>query len=172
MRSALLLLPLAFLGAIRAQTPEQALRSQIMGVHYAPVAEAARVQGTVHLNLKSNVVTLLSGPPVLTRTAVASARALGLAEPEANLDITYHFVLVNTAISVARSITVPRGNAFERAIWRMFGLKTERVIVDYSCQEGVSPPNDFTIAGSTIEIWIYGRSRCLMIETATLVANR
>lgn len=155
-----------------AQTPEDGLRSEIKAVHYAPLAEQARIQGDVHLNVKSGVVTLLSGHPILAATAVESAKAFGSIQGQTDLDITYHFVLVDTATSVRTSIVVPRGNAFERAVLRMFGLKTEKVVVDYQCQEGVPPVNEFKIAGAVIEIRIFGRTRCLQTEAATFVAKR
>jgi hypothetical protein len=166
------IIPLVILGTASAQPPEDALRSKIKIVRYAPLAEAANIQGNVHVALNAGVVTLLSGPPLLAQTALESAKALGSIQGATNLDLTYHFVLVYTATSVPTSITVQRGNAFGRTILRMFGLKTEKVVFAYSCQEGVPPPNDLTTTGGGIEIWIYGRSRCLTTEAATLVAKR
>jgi hypothetical protein len=163
---------LVLLRTASAQIPEDALRLKITGVRYAPLAEAARVQGNVHLALNAGAVTLLSGPPLLVQTAVESAKALGSIQREANLDLTYHFVLVDTAKSVPTPMTVQRGNALERTVLRMLGLKTEKMTIDYRCQEGVAPSNDFKIAGAGIEIWIYGRTRCLMTEEAALVAKR
>ncbi len=60
-------------GAASAQTPEDELRSEIKAVRYAPLAEQARIQGDVHLNVKSGVVTLFSGHPILAPIAVESA---------------------------------------------------------------------------------------------------
>ena len=157
--------------AVSAQTLEDELRSKIRAIHYAPLAEAARIQGDVHLHVSSGVVTVLSGNPLLAEIGVKSAKAFGSVLDEMNLDVTYHFVLVDAAI-VPTSITVPRGNVFERAILRMFGLKTEKVVIDYRCQEGVPPANDLKIAGAVIEVWIYGRSRCIQTNAETVVAQR
>ena len=52
---------LVLVGAASAQTTEDGLRSEIKAVCYAPLAEQAQIQGDVHLNVKSGVVTLLSG---------------------------------------------------------------------------------------------------------------
>src|SRR5215471_16459005 len=109
-------------GTVFAQTTEGVLRSRLTSVHYAPLAEQARIQGDVRIRLNSGVVTLVSGHPLLAPIAVESARALGSIQSEANLDLTYHFVLVDTE-SVPTSTTVKRGNAFERAILRAFRLK-------------------------------------------------
>ena len=157
---------LVLVGAASAQTAEDGLRSEIKAVRYARLAEQARIQGDVHLNVKSGVVTLLSGHPLLARIAVESAKAFGSIQGKTNLDMTFHFVLVDTATGVP--VTVPRGNAFGRAVLRMFGLRTVRVV--YRCQEGAPPANDLKIGGAVIEIWIFGTTHCLTTEAATLVA--
>jgi hypothetical protein len=130
-----------------------------------------RVQGDVHLHLNSGVVTLLSGPPLLAQSAVESAKAFGSIEGGVDIDVTYHFVLVDTT-SVPTPTTVKRGNAVGRAVLRMFGFKTEKVVVYYECQVAAPPRNDLKVSGATIEIWIYGAANCLMTETATLIARR
>jgi hypothetical protein len=123
--------------AASAQTPEDRLRSKIEAVHYAPLAEQARIQGDVHLNVKSGMVTLLSGHPILAPIAVESAKACGSIQGKTDLGMTYHFVLVDTATNVP--ITVPRGNAFERAVLRMFGLKTVKVVCTKPLRGSVIP---------------------------------
>ena len=164
----LFVVALVLVWAASAQTPEDGLRSKIEAVHYARLAEQARIQGDVHLNVKSGVVTLLSGHPILAPIAVESAKAFGSIQGKTDVDMTYHFVLVDTTTNVP--ITVPRGNAFGRAVLRVFGLKTVKVV--YGCQEGAPPANDLKIADAVIEIWIFGRTRCLQTESATLVAKR
>jgi hypothetical protein len=144
------------------------LKSQIATARYAPLAEAARIQGGVHLKLNSGVVTVLSGHPLLAPIAVESAKAFGPVQGRTELDVTYHFVLVDT--SVRTSTIVKRGNSLERAVLRMFGLKTEKVV--YGCQEGIPPANDVKLAVPFIEIWIYGGTHCLQTQAATLVARR
>jgi len=154
--------------AALAQAPEDGLRSQIATVHYAPLAEQARVQGDVHLKLNSGVVTVFSGHPLLAQIAVESAKAFGSVQGRTELDVTYHFVLVET--SLITSTIAKRGNALERAVLRMFGLKSEKVV--YGCQEGIPPANDVKLAGVVVEVWIYSRTRCLQTQAATLVARR
>jgi hypothetical protein len=157
--------------AAYAQIPNEELRSKITGVPYSRLAEAARIQGDVHLILNSGVVTVLSGHPLLAPTAVESAKLLGSIQGETDLDVTYHFVIADTITNVATPITVKRGNALERAILRIFGLKTEKVVLEYRCQ-GVAPANDVEVTGQIIEIWVYGKTSCLETETANLVAQR
>ncbi len=159
---------LVLVGAVSAQITVDGLRSEIKAVHYAPLAEQARIQGDVHLNVKSGVVTLLSGHPLLAPIDLESAKAFGSIQGKTHLDIMYHFVLVDTATVVP--VTVPRGNAFGRAVLRMFGLKTVKGV--YRCQEGAPPANDLKIASAVIEIWIFGGTHCLTTESATLVAKR
>jgi len=156
--------------AVAAQTSADELRSKSIDVRYLHLAEQARIQGDVHLRLASGVVTVLSGHPLLAPTAVNSARLFVSVLGSKEFDLTYHFVLIDT--SVPTWVTVKRGNGFERAILRIFGLKTEKVVLDYVCQEGAPPVNDLKISGTTIEIWIYGRTHCLEINTAESLARR
>jgi hypothetical protein len=110
------------------------------------------------------MVALVSGHPLLSRTAIESAKAFATYNPTI-LDMTYHFILVDTTKSVPTTTTVKRGNAFERAILRIFGRPTEKVVHDYRCEEGVAPPNDAKINGAAIEIWVHGRGVCLETDT-------
>lgn len=150
-------------GAAYAQDLEDGLRSQIAGVRYNRLAEAARVQGDVQLEVNSGGVVVVSGRPLLVQTAVESAKAFGPMQSQPHLDVTYHFVLVDTA-DVRAPTTVKRGNAFERAVLRMLWLRTEKAGLEYQCQEGVPPPNILKVASAGIEVWIYGRARCLQTE--------
>jgi hypothetical protein len=155
-----------------AQTPEDGMRPRIATVHYPPLGELAGIQGDVHLHFNSGVITLLSGHPLLARTATDSAKELGLIRDKSELDVTYHFVLVDPTV-VPTSVTVKRGgDALERAMLRLFGLKTEKVVVVNQCQEGVPPRNDVKLDGAKAEIWIYGRARCIELESATIAARR
>jgi hypothetical protein len=160
------------IGTTFAQSAEDMLKSKLTSVHYPPLAEQARIQGDVRLNLNTGVITVVSGHPLLTAIAVASAKAFGSVQAQTNLDVTYHFLFVDTVTSVPTLTTVKRGNAFERAILRVLGLKTEKVVHGYRCEEGVAPANDVKVNGAAIEVWIYGRTHCLQTNTATLVARR
>ena len=80
---------LVLVGAASAQTPEDGLRSRIKAVQYAALAEQARIQGDVHLDVKSGVVTLLSGHPLLAKIAVESAQAFGSIQGETDLEVTF-----------------------------------------------------------------------------------
>jgi len=159
-------------GAAFGQTAEDVLRSKLTSVHYAPLAEHARIQGDVRLNVNGGVIAVVSGHPLLAQIALASARAFRSVQSQTNFDVTYHFVLVDTATSVPTVTTVKRGNAFERAILRVLGRKTERVVHGYRCEEGVAPANDVKMNDTAIEVWIYGRTLCLQTSMATLVARR
>jgi hypothetical protein len=163
---------LALAGAVSAQTSEAGLRSKIKAVRYVPLAEQARIQGDVHLNVKAGVITLLSGHPLLAPMAIESAKGFGSIKGKTDIDMKYHFVLVDTTTSVPMSITIPRGNAFERALLRVCGRKTVKLVLEIRCREGDPPPNDLKAAGAVIEIWIFGTTRCLNTEAATLTAKR
>jgi hypothetical protein len=152
-----------------AQTPEDELRSQIKAVRYPPLAEQARIQGDVHLKLDSRAAQVLSGHPLLAPIAVESAKQFVSILGKAEIDVTFHFVFVDTTTSVRTS--VKRGNAFERAFLRMFGMKTEKV--QNRCEEGIAPVSDLKVEDRNIEVWIYGKMwLCLQTETSTHVARR
>src|SRR5215475_11773570 len=118
MRLRALVIALLPVWAAVAQIPEDELRSKISGVRYEPLAKNARIQGDVRLKLNSGVVTLVSGHPLLVPSAVENAKSFVSIRGEKEIGETYHFVLVDTTISVETSTTVKRGNAFERAILR------------------------------------------------------
>ena len=148
------------------------MRAKVATVHYPPLAESARIQGDVRLEVNSGVVTLVSGHLLLAPLAIDNAKTLGSIPGQTKVDITYHFVIVDTTTSVPTSTTVKRGNALERAILRVLGVKTEKVVHSYRCEEGVAPASDIKTEGAVIEIWVYGRTLCLRTDTATLVARR
>jgi hypothetical protein len=148
------------------------LRAKVAAIRYPPLAETARIQGDVRLDVNFGVVTLVSGHPLLAPRAIDSSKTLGSIQGQTKFDMTYHFVFVDTnAYNVPTLTTVPRGNSLERAILRVLGFKTEKVVHGYRCEEGLAPPSDIKVDGAVIEIWVYGRTICLQTETATLVAG-
>jgi len=158
--------------AALAQT-EGTLRAKVATVHYPPLAEAALIHGDVHLEANSGVITLISGHPLLAPSAIDNAKTLGSIQAQTKLDLTYHFVIVDTNVhTVPTSTSVKRGNGFERAILRMFGFKTEKVVHSYRCEADAAPASDIKADGAVIEIWVYGRTLCLQTNNATLVARR
>ena len=154
-----------------AQTPGSELKSKITNLRYPPIAESARIHGDVRINIAAGLVKVLSGHPLLAPIALASANLFGSIQHQSDVDLVYHFVLVDT-INVPTRITVKKGNGFERAILRMFGFKTEKVVLANLCQEGDLPASDLRISGTTIEIWIYGRTRCVQTQATELLARR
>jgi hypothetical protein len=160
-----------FVAAALAQT-EGDLRAKVATAHYPPLFEQARIQGDVRLEANSGVVTLVSGRALLAPLAVDNAKTFGSIQGQTKLDITYHFVLVDTNLyNVPTLITVKKGNALERAIFRVLGLKTEKVVHGIRCEQGVAPVSDIKTDGAVIEIWVYGRTFCLETDVAMLVAG-
>jgi hypothetical protein len=157
---------------VLAQTSEDGLRPRIATIEYPPLCAMARIQGDVHLKLTSGGVTVLSGHPLLARAAAESAKALGPIQGKTELDVTYHFVLVDTT-DVPTSVTVQRGgDALDRAVLRLFGIETKKVVVVKQCQEGVLPRNDVKLAGAKVDIGIYGNTRCVEEDTTAIAARR
>src|SRR6478672_6130398 len=121
-------LGLLLVGAAAAQTADDDLKSKLTSVHYAPLAEQARIQGDARLILSNGSITVVSGHPLLAAIAIESAKGFGSAQNKSDLEVTYHFVLVDAVTSVPTVTTVKRGNAFTRAILRVLGAKTEKVV--------------------------------------------
>jgi hypothetical protein len=167
-----LLVGSAFAQSALAQNLEDELKTKIVGLHYMPLAEAARVQGDVRLNISGGVVSVLSGPPLLVKTAVENAKAIASIEGASALNLTYHFVLSVGTVSVPTWTTVKKGNTVERTVLRIFGRKAEKQVLISVCKKGIAPASTFKIAGVAVEIWIYGRDTCLETEASTLVARR
>ena len=54
-----------FVSVAVVQTAEDVLKSKLTRVHYATLAERARIQGDVRLNVKNGLITVISGHPLL-----------------------------------------------------------------------------------------------------------
>jgi hypothetical protein len=156
-----------------AQT-EDGLRAKVAAVHYPPLGESARLPGDVRLEVNSGVVTLVSGHPLLAPTAIENAKTLGSIHGQTESDITYHFAIVDTNVhAVPTSTTVKRGNALERAVLRVFGFKTEKVVHGSRCEVDAAPASDIKAEGGVTKIWVYGRSPlCIYVYSATLARRR
>ena len=164
--------PLLLAASAFAQTPGAEWRSNVASMHYPPLAEAARVYGDVHLRFHSGTLSALSGHPLLVQAAIQNTKMLGSLPGGTDVDLVYHFILVETTTSVPMPVNVKRGNAFERAVLRIFGRKTEKVVVEYRCQEGTPPASHLDASATNIEVWVYGGTHCLQTQAATLVAQR
>jgi hypothetical protein len=77
------------IGAASTQNPEDELRSKVASIRYLPLAEQARIQGDVHLEIKSGVVKILPGHPLLSQNASESAQDFESLLPGRDLDVTF-----------------------------------------------------------------------------------
>src|SRR3569623_1610354 len=111
------------------QSMAEQIKSRIGAVHYVPLAEMARVQGDVRISYHSDIVAVLSGPPLLVplarQTTVSLVPLIGMGDSE----FTCQFALTDSGTTtVVNSRIVKRGNTFQRVILRVFGLKTEKIV--------------------------------------------
>jgi hypothetical protein len=163
-------LGLVLLAAASAQDRQHEPESGIAPVHYGPLAEAARIQGDVRLTINSGVITPVFGHPLLYRAALQSAEASASIVGAAKLTVTYHFVLVERPRIVA-SETDQKRNVLSSAFLRMLGRTATKRVRTVHCEEAVAPANLVKIEGEVIEVWVYGRSRCLQPNEVTLGAR-
>jgi hypothetical protein len=164
--------PLLLAASAFAQIPGAEWHSNVAGMRYPPLAATAQVQGDVHLRFRSGTLSVLSGHPLLVEAAIQNTKMLGALPVGTDVDLVYHFILVVATTSVPIPVNVKRGNAFQRAVLRIFGRKTEKVVVEYQCQEGSPPASHLDGSATNIEVWVYGGTHCLQTQAATLVAQR
>ena len=166
-----LLLALIASPAMFGQIVDEQLRSIVSGIKYPPLAETARVMGAVKVAVNTGEVTVISGSPLFRQTAVDAANRIATLEDDYSADITVHFALAPVVTSSPVTVSVKRGNAFERVLLRTFGRKTEKQITAQHYRIDDAPPNTFRIGGNSIEIWIFGRLMNVLFERNQVTAG-
>ena len=125
--------------------------SKVDAVRYPPLSRQARVQGDVRLHSGPKGVEVISGHPLLVPAATQSLQDLG--KLSANVDVIYHFVLIDGTRITSR--VEKKGDAFDRLILRALGLKTERIIREPVCGDTDTPKNRIDLTKSPLEVWVY-----------------
>lgn len=166
-----LIAAVSWVSSIVAQTPSPELSARLRAIRYPPLAELARVQGDVRVHLESGEAAVVSGPPLLRATAIESAKTVA-SLGALNGDLIYHFLIDGEIETVQVSRIVPIGDAFDRAVLRLFHLKPYKIVTEFECHGREPVPSDFGADGATIEIWVHGRNRCIQTMTGELMASR
>jgi hypothetical protein len=134
--------------------------AQVKEIRYPPLAAAARVQGDVRLRSGREGVTVISGPPLLVQGAVASLKSLGNLSEHGEREVVFHFALVEPSMHEV-TVTVRKGDAFDRLFLRALGFKTEKTIKEKECVDAEPPPeNRIDSTKASIEVWVYRRNGC------------
>jgi hypothetical protein len=161
-RATLVIALLVSLSASAQDTSGLAL--QVEAVRFPSLARQARIQGDVRLRSGPDGVTVVSGHPLLTPTAVDSLKGMGKIS-EGIIEATYHFVFVdNTEIQVTTRIE-KRGNRFERLILRALNKQTERIVEYRQRVEKPTPKNRFDLTGNRLEVWLYAAAPFVTVQT-------
>jgi hypothetical protein len=127
-------------------------------IRYNPLAAAARIKGDVLIS-GGNAVT---GPPLLRGIALRDIDVLNFRVLQT--DVLFHFILSDIVLST-RIETIKKGDAFGRFFLRLFGIPTTRKIATQVCTEGPDPPaNRIDSTRDPVEVWVYGKARCLMAD--------
>ena len=120
MLTKLLCLGVLALGATAQDLPLE-VKYNLTGLTYPRVGQLARVQGVVQLQLIPDVagqeIKVLSGPPMLVSQAKDNLAKWRTNQP---ITVNYLFRLTDAIVKVR----VPKGNAFDRLLLRMFHLAT------------------------------------------------
>ncbi len=144
--------------------------SKVEALKYPALSRQARIQGNVSLRSGPKGVEVISGHPLLVTAALDNLRSLGKLS-EIDVEVVYHFVLVDAATRITRT-TVKKGDAFDRLILRALRMKTEKVVEDVRCVENPDQPkNRIDLTKNPVEVWIYGSIACVQVE-ASYVASR
>jgi hypothetical protein len=132
---------------------------------YPPLAAAARVQGDVLISDGA-----FTGPPLLRQAALRGIELLKSNPSQSGA--MFHFVLVGTVQST-RTEKVVKGDAFDRVFLRILRIPVAKKIETRECTERPNiPANRIDTTKDPIEIWVYGRERCVMVSyTGTLVPS-
>jgi hypothetical protein len=156
--------------AVRAQDIPAGVKYDLTDLIYPRVGRLARVQGIVKLELipaeAGQEVKLLGGPALLVQQPTAN-----LAKWRTNQRLTVNciFWIGDPDISKVR---VPKGNAIDRIILRIFHLAT--YTEEYLCKQSsdkLSEPKVVQQAPLILEVEIVGGTNCLQTQTS-LVASR
>jgi hypothetical protein len=132
----------------------------IDAIRYPALAAAARVQGDVLIS-GGKVVT---GPPLLKEAALRGFDLLKVRAPEAG--VLFHFVLVDIVL-LTRTETIQKGDAFDRLFLRLLRIPTVRNVAAQVCTENPNAPaNRIDSTKNPIEVWVYGKARCLQTQTS------
>ncbi len=133
--------------------------AQVKEIRYPPLAAAAWVQGDVRLSSGPAGVVLLSGHPLLVQAAMAGMKAIVALSERTEVEVIFHFSLIDPVREV--TVTVRRGDAFDRLFLRLLGYKTEKTITEKRCFASPEvPDNRIDATRAPIEIWVYASARC------------
>ena len=121
-------------------------------IRYPPLAAAARVQGDVLISGGK----VISGPPLLRQTA------LQLHAPQT--DVLVHFVLIDVVLST-KVETIKKGDAFGRVFLRLLRIPAVKEVETQVCTQAPNTPaNSIDSTKDPVEVWVYGKARCLMAD--------
>lgn len=143
-----------------------------INIVYPRLAKSAKIAGDVRLTKSFGAVTIVSGHPLLAQMILENAKELSAHFPQTDLNLTYHFILLDNTVDVPSSEIV-KIHGPKRFVRRVLGLKTEKVRTIYECREGPDPPpNRIKLVGDNVDIWIFGKTLCLVTNYSTRIARR
>lgn len=170
MLTKLLALGLLSLVAMAQDVPIE-IKYNLTGFTYPRVAQFARVQGVVGLELipyeAGQEVRLISGHAMLVPQAKQN-----LAKWRTNQPVTVNYIFKLTDPAIVK-VRVPKGNAFNRLWLRMLHLATynEETRCESSTKTSTSEPRAVQQSPLVVEIEVTASEACLNTE-ASLVASR
>jgi hypothetical protein len=138
-------------------------QENLAALRYPDLARRTRIQGDVRIIIDTGDAHALSGNPLLaTPHTFESAKLLGTMAK--SVELIFHFQLVGRSIRPIQRKEA-RGDAFDRRILWLFHQPTFRIVDDTTCSEARDiPPNHADLTRSPVEVWIYEREACTVMN--------
>ncbi len=134
--------------------------AQVKEIRYPPLAAALWVQGDARLHSGPDGVVPISGPPLLVQAAMLNMKALGKLSELGETEVVFHYSLIEPSMRDV-TVTIKKGDAFERVVLRLLGFKTGKMIKEAECVASPEvPDNRIDATRAPIEIWVYASARC------------
>jgi hypothetical protein len=120
------------------------------------LAAAAQVQGDVLISGG----TVVSGPPLLREAARRGVDLLNFRDQNA---VQFHFILIDVVLSTR---TIKKGDALDRMFLRILRIPVTKNIQECGENPASAPANRLDSTKNPIEVWVYGKARCLQTQTS------
>jgi len=145
------------------------MRVNLDGYHYPPLAASAHIQGDVTFEVSAAGQGLVSGHPLLVRSAQDNLKTWSLPPLQSGKYlINYHFQVIGEGVTAEKM--VPIGNKFERFFFHLVRAPTKKVIRVCSSDLMLTAPPRHTMVqegdGIVIDVFVAGLARCIQTEAS------
>jgi hypothetical protein len=151
------------------------IKADVAKTRYPPIAELARVQGDVVIDLGEED-KIVSGPAMLRQSALDNV--IGLSAPNSVRQVVYHFQLAGPWYKTQYYEEKPEYDLLDRVFMKIIRKKSKKPIIhsystcDYSNLKFPEWEPLLSFDVKTLHVWKYGFVRCLNTQSSELVTSR